>query len=86
MARPLGSGARGLPRCPDPAHAGGRVTLNGRYGAHHPRQRYRCYPPQGAAHTFTGTAHSSEFGHPIRQLSATPRGGRRSWSDRRFRE
>ena len=55
MARPLGSGARGLPRCPDPAHAGGRVTLNGRYGAHHPRQRYRCYPPQGAAHTFTGT-------------------------------
>ena len=55
MARPLGSGARGLPRCPDPAHAGGRVTLNGRYGAHHPRQRYRCYPPQGDAHTFTGT-------------------------------
>lgn len=34
---------------------GGRVTLNGRYGAHHPRQRYQCYLPQVAAHTFTGT-------------------------------
>jgi len=56
MARPLGSGAQDLPTCPEPAHAGGRVTLNGRYGTpERERQRFRSYPPSaGPPHNFAG--------------------------------
>lgn len=37
-----------VPRCPDPAHAGGRVVRDGWYGKPpHRRQRWRCRPPDG---------------------------------------
>ncbi len=55
MGRPIGSGAKNLPACPDPAHAGSRVALNGRYGrAPHQRQRFRCFPEDAGAHNFAG--------------------------------
>jgi len=52
----VGSGVRvGLPECGRPGHKGSHVTLNGVYGSPgHVRQRYRCYPPEGRAHTFVG--------------------------------
>jgi hypothetical protein len=37
-----------VPRCPDPAHAGGRVVRAGWYGKPpHRRQRWLCRPPSG---------------------------------------
>jgi hypothetical protein len=43
-----------VPRCPDPAHVGGRVVRAGWYGKPpHRRQRWLCRPPNGgAAHRF----------------------------------
>lgn len=41
-------GKPGLPDCPEPEHAGGRVTKAGFYGkAPHRRQRFWCDPPNG---------------------------------------
>jgi len=43
-----------VPRCPDPAHAGGRVVRAGWYGRPpHRRQRWLCRPAGGAPHRFT---------------------------------
>jgi hypothetical protein len=37
-----------VPRCPDPAHSGGRVVRAGWYGKRpHRRQRWLCRPPEG---------------------------------------
>jgi Transposase, Mutator family len=43
-----------VPRCPDLAHAGGRVVRAGWYGRPpHRRQRWLCRPKGGEAHRFT---------------------------------
>lgn len=40
------------PMCPDPEHAGSRIVRHGSYGPSG-RQRYRCLPVAGRAHTFS---------------------------------
>lgn len=42
----------GSPACPRADHTGSRITRNGSYGPYG-RQRFKCQPPDGPAHTFS---------------------------------
>lgn len=51
-------------RCPNPAHVGARVKLDGSYGAPgHRRQRYKCSPRRGRPHVFTELLPREESWH-----------------------
>lgn len=70
-----------VPRCPDLAHAGGRVVRDGWYGKPpHRRQRWRCRPPNGVVRTASARCCRARRRASISAWSARP-----AWSAGRAR-